>query len=82
MLGETLNAAPPSARPPGERLLPKRLLYSIFARIGDTGLGTEAYEKVLAAYRGGFLGKVVGYGDKQTRFRPRSCNRSGFTRCG
>ena len=65
MLGEILNAPPPSPVATGERLLPKSLLYSIFARIGDTGLGTEAYEKVLAAYRGGFLGKVVGYGNKQ-----------------
>jgi len=70
MLGETLNAPPPAPAGTGTRLLPKRLLYSIFARIGDTGLGTEAYEKVLAAYRGGFLGKVVGYGDKQSEIPP------------
>ncbi len=64
MLGETLNERPPpSTAPP---LLPRHLLYSIFARIGDTGLGTEASEKALAAYRGGFLGKVVAYGNRQT----------------
>jgi glycosyltransferase involved in cell wall biosynthesis len=66
MLGETLNAPPsPAITTPASLLLPKRLLYSIFARIGEHGLGTEAYEKVLAAYRGGFLGRVIGYGDRQ-----------------
>lgn len=58
MPGEPLDA-PPS-------LLPRRLLYSIFARIGEHGLGTDALENALAAYRAGFLEKIVGYDNRQT----------------
>jgi glycosyltransferase involved in cell wall biosynthesis len=47
------------------RLLPKSLLYSTSARIGGTGLDVEALEKCLAAYRGGFLGQVIGYANQQ-----------------
>jgi glycosyltransferase involved in cell wall biosynthesis len=64
MPGETLNAPPPlnSTVP---RRLPKNLLYSTSARIGGTGLDIEALEKSLAAYRGGFLGKTIGYDNRQ-----------------
>ncbi len=48
------------------RRLPKSLLYSTSARIGGTGLDVEALEKCLAAYRGGFLGRVIGYADQQS----------------
>src|SRR6266436_9626592 len=47
------------------RRLPKSLLYSTSARIGGTGLDIEAFEKSLAAYRGGFLGKTIGYDNRQ-----------------
>jgi glycosyltransferase involved in cell wall biosynthesis len=66
MLGETLNAPPRSSSlsstPP---LLPKSLLYSIFARIGGAGLDTDAFETLRASYRGGFLGKAVAYDNRQ-----------------
>src|SRR5437870_868110 len=66
MLGETLSAPPhpssPSLIPP---LLPKSLLYSIFARIGGSGLDTDAFETLRASYRGGFLGKAVAYDNRQ-----------------
>ena len=66
MLGETLNAPPRSSSisstPP---LLPKSLLYSIFARIGGSGLDTDAFETLRASYRGGFLGKAVAYDNRQ-----------------
>jgi glycosyltransferase involved in cell wall biosynthesis len=66
MLGETLNAPPrsssPSSTPP---LLPKSLLYSIFARIGGAGLDTDAFETLRASYHGGFLGKAVAYDNRQ-----------------
>ena len=66
MLGETLNPpAAPLCPPPVTRTLPKRLLYSIFARIGGSGLDTDAFETLRASYRGGFLGKAVAYDNRQ-----------------
>jgi glycosyltransferase involved in cell wall biosynthesis len=66
MLGETLNAPPPvhSGRTTARRL-PKSLLYSIFARIGGSGLDTDAFETLRASYRGGFLGKAIAYDNRQ-----------------
>src|SRR5947208_9309380 len=66
MLGETLNAPAPVVRPaPVARTLPRRLLYSIFARIGGSGLDTDAFETLRASYRGGFLGKAIAYDNRQ-----------------
>lgn len=72
MVGETLNAPPvlhPAARE--ERLLPKHLLYSIFARIGGSGLDTDAFETLRASHRGGFLGRAVAYDNRQTEIPAR-----------
>lgn len=67
MLGETLNPpAPPVCPASVTRTLPRRLLYSIFARIGGSGLDTDAFETLRASYRGGFLGKAVAYDNRQT----------------
>src|ERR1051325_1366970 len=67
MLGETLNPpAPAIRREPVARTLLKRLLYSIFARIGGSGLDTDAFETLRASQRGGFLGKAVAYDNRQT----------------
>ncbi len=49
----------------GQSLLPKSLLYSIFARIGGPGLDTDSFEALRASYRGGFLGKAVAYDNRQ-----------------
>jgi glycosyltransferase involved in cell wall biosynthesis len=67
MPGEPLNAPPLGAHPvsPATRILPKHLLYSIFARIGGSGLDTDAFETLRASYRGGFLGKAVAYDNRQ-----------------
>jgi glycosyltransferase involved in cell wall biosynthesis len=66
MLGETLNAPPPvGSASSATRHLPKHLLYSIFARIGGSGLDTDAFETLRASYRGGFLGKAVAYDNRQ-----------------
>src|ERR671912_2620331 len=66
MVGETLNAPPPShLAPPEQRALPRHLLYSIFARIGGSGLDTDAFETLRASYRGGFLGKAIAYDNRQ-----------------
>src|SRR6516165_12250744 len=66
MLGETLNAPAPVVSPaPVARTLPRCLLYSIFARIGGSGLDTDAFETLRASYRGGFLGKAVAYYNRQ-----------------
>jgi len=66
MLGETLNAPAPVVSPaPVARTLPRCLLYSIFARIGGSGLDTDAFETLRASYRGGFLGKAIAYDNRQ-----------------
>src|SRR5438034_4746592 len=66
MLGETLNAPAPTVCPaPVARTLPRRLLYSIFARIGGSGLDTDAFETLRASYRGRFLGKAIAYDNRQ-----------------
>ena len=66
MPGETLNA-PVHVRSASTvaRTLPRRLLYSIFARIGGSGLDTDAFETLRASYRGGFLGKAIAYDNRQ-----------------
>ncbi|MFL6594665.1 MAG: glycosyltransferase family 4 protein [Chthoniobacterales bacterium] len=68
MPGETLNAPPPREVPIEERprQLPRHLLYSIFARIGGSGLDTDSFEALRASYRGGFLGRAVAYDNRQT----------------
>jgi len=67
MPGETLNAPPPlRSALASERTLPTHLLYSIFARIGGSGLDTDAFETLRASYRGGFLGKAIAYDNRQT----------------
>jgi len=66
MPGETLNAPPPlRSDSTGVRTLPRHLLYSIFARIGGSGLDTDAFETLRASYRGGFLGKAIAYDNRQ-----------------
>ncbi|MFZ3376327.1 MAG: hypothetical protein WA183_12310, partial [Chthoniobacterales bacterium] len=66
MPGETLNAPPPSRSASlARRVLPTHLLYSIFARIGGSGLDTDAFETLRASHRGGFLGKAVAYDNRQ-----------------
>jgi glycosyltransferase involved in cell wall biosynthesis len=67
MVGETLNAPPPRASSgTAARILPKHLLYSIFARIGGSGLDTDAFETLRLSSRGGFLGKAIAYDNRQT----------------
>jgi glycosyltransferase involved in cell wall biosynthesis len=67
MPGETLNAPLPlRSGLPATGTLPKNLLYSIFARIGGSGLDTDAFETLRASYRGGFLGKAIAYDNRQT----------------
>jgi glycosyltransferase involved in cell wall biosynthesis len=66
MPGEILNApAPPRSVAHAASTLPRSLIYSIFARIGGSGLDTDAFETLRASYRGGFLGKAVAYGNRQ-----------------
>src|SRR5436305_8184591 len=47
------------------RVLPRNLLYSIFARIGGHGLDTDSFEALRASYRAKFLGKAVAYDNRQ-----------------
>ncbi len=66
MLGETQNAQPSAADVAPPRVLPQHLLYSIFARIGGSGLDTDAFETLRASHRGGFLGRAVAYDNRQS----------------
>src|ERR1035441_8036492 len=67
MSGETLNATPPlNSTSAAARRLPKKVLYSIFARIGGSGLDTDAFEALRASYRDGFLGQAIAYDNRQT----------------
>jgi glycosyltransferase involved in cell wall biosynthesis len=67
MPGETINApAQTRTTRSSSRKLPRNLLYSIFARIGGSGLDTDAFEALRASYRGGFLGKAVAYDNRQS----------------
>jgi glycosyltransferase involved in cell wall biosynthesis len=52
-------------------MLPKNLLYSIFARIGGSGLDTDAFETLRASHRGGFLGRAIAYDNRQTEIPSR-----------
>ncbi len=65
MPGETLNAPSPPVATESKRELPRHLLYSIFARIGGSGLDTDAFEALRASHRGGFLGQAVAYDNRQ-----------------
>src|SRR6195256_3298779 len=65
MLGEMINASPPADHSSAPRLLPRHLLYSIFARIGGAGLDSDSFEALRASYRGGFLGRAVAYDNRQ-----------------
>src|SRR5438132_13242477 len=63
MLNDVVNSKLQSTA--AARILPKSLLYSIFARISGSGLDTDAFEALRASYRGGFLGKAVAYDNRQ-----------------
>ncbi len=56
---------PPQNSVSTPRVLPKNLLYSIFARIGGHGLDTDSFEALRASYRGKFLGKAIAYDNRQ-----------------
>ena len=72
MPGEILNAPAVPTRPvQAARLLPRHLLFSIFARIGGSGLDTDAFEALRASYRGGFLERAIAYDNRQSEIPSR-----------
>lgn len=67
MPGEILNAPAATTLPATKpRLLPRSLLFSIFARIGGSGLDTDAFEALRASHRCGFLRTAIAYDNRQT----------------
>ena len=52
-------------------VLPRNLLYSIFARIGGHGLDTDSFEALRASYHGKFLGKAIAYDNRQSEIPSR-----------
>lgn len=66
MVGGMLKNPPRAAsKATATKTLPRHLLYSIFARIGGSGLDTDAFETLRASWHGGFLGKAVAYDNRQ-----------------
>ena len=59
------EALTPQAGRAAPQVLPKSLLYSIFARIGGPGLDTDSFEALRASDRGNFLGKAIAYDNRQ-----------------
>ena len=57
---------------PGGLREPKSLLYSINARIGGYGLDLNAHESLILADDRGFLGRAIGYDNRQRDISPRS----------
>jgi glycosyltransferase involved in cell wall biosynthesis len=51
--------------PQKPRLLPKKLLFSISARIGGSGLDLDSFEAVEGAWKAGILGRAVAYDNRQ-----------------
>ena len=72
---EHSGSVAPAMAEPFVGLLPRSLLFSIFARIGGPGLDSDSFEALRASYRGGFLGKAVAYDNRQTEI-PRKYIRS------
>ena len=67
----TMTEIQPSESVGTPRVLPKNLLYSIFARIGGHGLDTDSFEALRASYRGKFLGQAVAYDNRQNEIPSR-----------
>ncbi len=59
-----MQSASLTAQPPAP--LPRRVLYSISARIGGTGLDTDCFEALRGLHRAGILGRAVAYANRQT----------------
>jgi glycosyltransferase involved in cell wall biosynthesis len=71
------NTAPQPTPSPGRRQ-PTALLYSIAAGIGGSGLDQVAGESLLAAERGGFLGRAIAYSARQPALNRRRIERLHF----
>ena len=52
------------------RELPKSVLYSISARLGGSGLDTDAYETVRGLHEAGILGRAIVYANRQRTVPP------------
>ena len=50
---------------PSVALHAKRLLFSISARIGGSGLDSDSFEALRASYRAGFLGRAIAFDNRQ-----------------
>ena len=61
-LFDVSTAGPPA---PGSPSLPKSVLYSISARLGGSGLDTDALETVAGLEQAGILGRAIVYANRQ-----------------
>jgi glycosyltransferase involved in cell wall biosynthesis len=71
-MGEQESSRPRAEGAASKSLLePRSLLYSINARIGGYGLDLNAHESLLLADDRGFLGKAIGYDNRQREISSR-----------
>ena len=57
-------STPSPLKVPGQDL-PKSVLYSISARLGGSGLDTDAYETVRGLFEAGILGRAIVFANRQ-----------------
>lgn len=63
---ESLDLKQDAEAPPPKEELPQRLLYATSARLGGSGLDVSSLEGSRAAYRHGFLARVVAFANHQS----------------
>ncbi|EDY21288.1 glycosyl transferase group 1 [Chthoniobacter flavus Ellin428] len=64
-ISSALTGGPDTSDQRSPRLLPKKLLFTISARLGGSGLDLDSFEAVKGAWQAGILGRVVAYDNRQ-----------------
>ena len=62
---QLFDVSAPAPEDAARRPLPASVLYAISARLGGSGLDTDAYETVRGLYEAGILGRVIAYANRQ-----------------
>jgi glycosyltransferase involved in cell wall biosynthesis len=67
---QLFDVSTPGSSTSARRELPKSVLYSISARLGGSGLDTDAYETVRGLHEAGILGRAIVYANRQKTVPP------------